>query len=371
MMNLENSDAYLSIERRKAMDSSAITTETMSGGSLQSTMLMPAVKQEEADREEDVRVNKRCWRCSLSRRHLRRQSSSSVLHIRKNRLICYIIIGIISTIATVDHLRTFVINERALLTQMGRQRYRTRRRDKNKARFCDETDEPKLWKLFTSGWRSLSTCEEFDLSLRRTKLGDNGVKRLMSQLGSKKYANGKRRGKLRVLNLQRQGITRRGAGYISRWLSADPLEVNADTAHVVDLDRIPTAASASIFINLEGNPIGLLGFKDLQRAVDKARINGIKVVIVGGGGADDSPKHSNLDTQHVVKVGPITYRKTRVAMEPWRLPVPLIKKISGKDRPFVRGFKIVVVLFVGFAIGRTTAATRLPYRLAIVRNDVQ
>ncbi|KAK1743562.1 hypothetical protein QTG54_006183 [Skeletonema marinoi] len=277
MMNLENSDAYLSIERRKAMeDSSAVTTETMSGGSLQSTMLMPAVKQEEADREEDVRVNMRCWRCSLSRRHLRRQSSSSVLHIHKNRLICYIIIGIISTIATVDHLRTFVINERALLTQMGRQRYRTRRRDKNKARFCDETDEPKRWKLFTSGWRSLSTCEEFDLSLRRTKLGDNGVKRLMSQLGN-------------------------------------PLEVNADTAHVVDLDRIPTAASTSIFINLEGNPIGLLGFKDLQRAVDKARINGIKVVIVGGGGADDSPKHSNLDTQHVVKVGPITYRKTRVA----------------------------------------------------------
>ena len=174
-----------------------------------------------------------------------------------------------------------------------------------------------------------------------------------------------------MLNLQRQGITRRGAGYISRWLSADPLEATPATAHVVDLDRIPTAASTSIFINLEGNPIGLLGFKDLQRAVDKARINGIKVVIVGGGGADDSPKRSNLDTQHVVKVGPVTYKRTRVAMEPWRLPVPIMKKVFGEDRPFVRGFKALVVLCVGFAIGRATAAMKLPYRLAIVRNEIQ
>ncbi len=370
MLSLENSDAYLSIERRKAVeDRSAIKTEAVSEGS-QSTMLA-AVKQEEADKEEDVGVNKRCWRCSLSNRYLKKQNSSSVLHIHKNRLLVYIVIGIISTIATVDHLRTFFINERALLTQMGRQRYRTRRRDKIKARFCDETDEPKLWNLFSSGWRNLSTCEEFDLSLRRTRLGDNGVKRLMSQLGRKEYANGKRRGKLRVLNLQRQGISRRGAGYIARWLSTDPLEVTAKTAHVVDLDRIPTAASTSIFINLEGNPIGLLGYKDLQRAVDKARINGIKAVIVGGGGADDSSKKSNLDTQHVVKLGPITYRKTRVAMEPWRLPVPIMKKILGEDRPFVRGLQVVVVLSIGFAIGRASAAMRLPYRLSIVRNDVQ
>ena len=373
MFRFENSDAYLSIERKKAMEedvSSSITKKRVSGS------VIGAVKQEgEADdREEDVRVNKRCWRSTLSprgylsRRHLKRQKS--VLHIRKKHLIGYVIIGIICTIAIFDHVQTFVIDERALLTQMGRERYRTRRRDKIKAKFCDETDEPKL-NLFSSGWRYLSTCEEYDLSLRRTKLGDNGVKRLMSQLGRKEYANGKRKGKLRVLNLQRQGITRRGAGYISRWLSADPLEVTAATAHVVDLDRIPTAASTSIFINLEGNPIGLLGFKDLQRAVDKARINGIKVVIVGGGGADDSPKKSNLDTQHVVKVGPVTYRRTRVAMEPWRLPVPIMKKILGEDRPFVRGLKVVSALCVGFAIGRATASMRLPYRLAIVRNDIR
>lgn len=364
MLSLENSDACSSIERRKAVEhKSAINKDAVSG--------VAAVKQEEADKEEAVGVNKRCWRCSLSNRHLKKQNSSSVLHIHKNRLLLYTIIGIISTIATVDHLHTFVINERALLTQMGRQRYRTRRRDKIKKRFCDETDEPKLWNIFSSGWRSLSTCEEFDLSLRRTKLGDNGVKRLMSQLGRKEYANGKRRGKLRVLNLQRQGITRRGAGYIARWLSADPLEVTAKTAHVVDVDRIPTAASTSIFINLEGNPIGLLGFKYLQRAVEKAKINGMKVVIVGGGGADDSSQKSNLDTQHVVKVGPITYRKTRVAMEPWRLPVPIMKKILGEDRPFVRGMQVIAVLSLGFAIGRASAAIRLPYRLAFVRNDIQ
>ena len=350
--------------------SSAVPNKRMSGS------VLGAVKEEgESDREAgNVRNKRRCWSSFypgdyLSRRHLTRQKSG-MLHIRKNNLIVYIIIGMICTIAAVDHLRTFVIDERALLTQSGRERYRTRRRDKIKAKFCDETDEPRL-NLFSSGWRYLSTCEEYDLSLRRTKLGDNGVKRLMSQLGRKEYANGKRKGKLRVLNLQRQGITRRGAGYISRWLSADPLEVTPATAHVVDLDRIPTAASTSIFINLEGNPIGLLGFKDLQRAVDKARINGIKVVIVGGGGADDSPKRSNLDTQHVVKVGPVTYKRTRVAMEPWRLPVPIMKKVFGEDRHFVRSFKALVVLCVGFVIGRATAAIRLPYRLAIVRNEIR
>lgn len=330
----------------------------MMPGSCQSTMISAALQHLETDKEEDdARVNKRRnWRDSFSRRHLTK---------RENRLSHYIIICIIFTIGTVDTLRTFIINERALLTQMGRQRHRTRQRDKHKARYCDERDEPKPWQLFTSGWRSLSTCEEFDLSLRRRKLGDNGVKRLMNQLGRKEYANGKRRGKLRVLNLQHQGITRRGAGYISRWLSADPLEVNVDTAHVVDVDRIPTAASTSIFINLEGNPIGLLGVKDLQRAVEKARINGIKVVIVGG------DEQNTLRTQHEVKVGPVTYRKTLVTMKPWRLPVPLIKKISGKDRPFVLMVKAVVVFCVGLVVGRATVAMRLPYRLAIVRSDVQ
>jgi len=365
MLSFENSDAYLSMQRRKAMEDN---DKKMMPGSCQSTTFSAAVKQFETDQKEiDARVNKRRnWRCSFSRKHLTKQNS--MLYIHKNRLTCYIIIAIIFTIATVDRLRTFIINERALLTRMGRQRHRTRQRDKHKARYCDETDEPKPWKLFTSGWRSLSTCEEFDLSLRKRKLGDNGVKRLMHQLGRKEYANGKRRGKLRVLNLQHQGISRRGAGYISRWLSADPLEVNADTAHIVDVDRIPTAASTSIFINLEGNPIGLLGFKDLQRAVEKARINGIKVVIVGGGGADEQ---SNVGTQHEVKVGPVTYRKTRAAMKPWRLPVPLIQNISGKDRPFARMVNVVVVFCVGFVFGRATVSMRLPYRLAIVRSVVE
>jgi hypothetical protein len=310
-------------------------------------------------------------RCStfFRRTALRRQGSSGIVVISKKNLIYYTIIFIIFVMATVDHLSTFIINERALLTKIGRQNYRTRQRVKRKARFCDETDEPKPWQIFTSGWRSLSTCEEFDLSLRRHKLGDNGVKRLMNQLGRKEYANGKRRGKLRVLNLERQGITRRGAGYISRWLSADPLEAGVDTAHVVDVDRIPTAASTSIFINLEGNPIGLLGIKDLQRAVEKARINGIKVVIVGGGSVNDSSRHgNNLDTRHVVKVGPVTYSNTRVAMAPWRLPVPFMEKISGKDRLFVRVVKAVVIFCVGLTLGRATAAMRFPYRLAFVRN---
>lgn len=295
--------------------------------------------------------------------------SSYTVKIDKTRLIYYCIISIIFIMTTVDRLRTFIINERALLTQMGRERYRTRRRVLRKSRFCDETDEPKPWQLF-SGWRSLSTCEEFDLSLRKNKLGDNGVKRLMNLLGRKEYANGKRRGKLRLLNLQRQGITRRGAGYISRWLSADPLEVDnakITARYVVDVDRIPTAASTSIFINLEGNPIGLLGFKDLERAVDKARINGIKVVIVGGGSGTADGK---LETQHVVKVGPVTYHKTQVTMKPWRLPVPLIEKILGSDRPFIRMVKVVVVFCLGFTAGRATSMVRLPYRLAILRNDV-
>ena len=108
--------------------------------------------------------------------------------------------------------------------------------------------------------------------------------------------------------------------------------------------------------------------KDLQRAVEKARINGIKVVIAGGGSVNDSSRHgNNLDTRHVVKVGPVTYSNTG-AMAPWRLPVPFIEKISGKDRLFVRVMKAFVIFCVGLTLGRATAAMRLPYRLAFVRN---
>ena len=88
MLSLENSDAYLSIERRKKAveNRNATNKDAVSGGS--QSMLLAAVKQEEADKEEAACVNKRSWRCSLSNRHLKKQNSSSVeLHIHKNRLL--------------------------------------------------------------------------------------------------------------------------------------------------------------------------------------------------------------------------------------------------------------------------------------------
>ena len=101
---------------------------------------------------------------------------------------------------------------------------------------CDETDKPKLWRLFNSGWHSLSSCVEYDLSLRR-RLGDEGVRHLVYQLGRKEYATRDHQGQLKVLNLERKGITRRDARYLARWLSVDPVEADGKTADLVDVVR--------------------------------------------------------------------------------------------------------------------------------------
>ena len=284
--------------------------------------------------------------------------------IRKRALFLYSLLFLAfltGLLAFVDTLRTFVINERALLTSRGRERHRNRRRAYDRTKRCDETDEPVPWRLFHSGWRSLSSCVEYDLSLRRRPLGDNGVKRLVNLLGRKEYAQRGRRGQLRVLNLQRQRITRRGAGYLARWLSVDPLgpeEGNA-TGSELDVDRLPTAAARSIFINLEGNPIGLLGVKDLERAVDKARLNGVRVVIIGGGSPSDAMERrrggqGGGGAAHVVKLGPIEYTHKSVEMPPWRLPVPIVRKFNERmrDNPLSPSLKVLVVLLIGFAVGR-------------------
>ena len=279
------------------------------------------------------------------------------------------LICIIASIAAIDTVKTFFITERALLTVKGRERRRIRRRAYDREKICDETDEPNLFNGGILGWRKLSSCVEYDLSLRRQPLGDKGVKKLVYLLQRKEYATDKRPRRLRVLNLQRQGITRRGAGYLARWLSVEPIEATDKTADLVDVDRMPTAASRSIFINLEGNPIGLLGVKDLERAVDKARINGIRVVIVGGGSSSDRTKGRG---QHVVKFGPVEYTRTVIEMPPWRLPVPMMKKINDKieDHYILPSVKMIVVFGLGVALGRMLAAMNIPYRLVLVRTGM-
>ena len=279
--------------------------------------------------------------------------------IRKRTLALYTLLFLAlltGLLVFVDALRTFVISERALLTSRGRERHRMRRRAYDRTKRCDESDEPVPWKPFHSGWRSLSSCVEYDLSLRRRPLGDKGVKRLVNLLGRREYAERGRRGQLRVLNLQRQGITRRGAGYLARWLSVDPIdpEDGESSGLVLDVDRLPTAASRSIFINLEGNPIGLLGVKDLERAVDKARLNGIRVVIIGGGSPSDAVERrrggqGGGGAHHMVKLGPIEYTRKSVEMPPWRLPVPMLKKFNERvrDNPILPSIKVLAVFFGG------------------------
>ena len=275
---------------------------------------------------------------------------------------------------TVGAVRSFVIDERALLTRRGRERRRTKRRHHHKVRLCDETDEPKRW--LAQGWRRLSSCVEYDLSLRRRPLGDAGVRRLTRLLGRGEYATRDWSGRLRVLNLERQGVSRRGAGYLARWLSVDPIPADHSTAaDLVDIDRIPTAAHRSIQINLMGNPIDVLGVKHLERAVEKARINGVKVVIVGGGSASDIPGGKKGKEggghEHVVKVGPVEYKRKSVAMPPWRLPVPWHQKMREKatSNAILPGVIMSVTLGIGVVIGRATAWLQLPYRLGIIHVD--
>ena len=202
------------------------------------------------------------------------------------------------------------------------------------------------------------------LSQRRRPLGDNGVWRLVRKLTRKEYAYQNRQGKLKVLNLQRQGITRHGAGYIARWLSVDPIR-DKRNRNLVDVERLPTAANRNIFINLEGNPIGYLGVKDLERAVEKARLNGIKVKIVGGGSIVDSSKRGGV----TIKLGPIEYTRRAVEMKPWRLPVPMVRKILERITPQSRSRKAVVYFLLGLVFGRLTTYIELPYRVVIVRRQ--
>lgn len=316
---------------------------------------------------------------------LSRGDSSAILlpavRIRTRTAVLYSVILLVFVVATVDTMRTFVhdfvIHERALLTSRGRERFRARRRTYDRLRMCDETDEPTFARWWwRGGWRALSSCVEYDLSLRRRPLGDEGTRRLVRLLGRREYAARNVRGRLRALNLERQGITRRGAGYLARWLGVDPEEADEGTAGTVDVERLPTAASRSLFVNLRGNPIGPLGVKVLERAVDKARINGIKVVIVGGG---ESFAHGLLGASgrrqtgrhvHMVKLGPIEYTRKAVEMQPWRLPVPWHQRLMEKveARSIASSAKALIVFCVGFAIGRASVGT-IPYRLMIVRDD--
>jgi len=288
------------------------------------------------------------------------------VQVRRRTFLFWAIVAIVSTLITIDSLRTFVVDERALLTQRGRQRRRTRRRKYRKQRLCDEGDEPRPFNVFAN-WRRLSSCVEYDLSLRRRQLGDTGVRRLVGHLGRREYASEKHKGQLRVLNLERQGITRRGAGYLARWIASDPLELGS-TKGLVDVERIPTAAATSIFINLEGNAIGPLGVKDLERAVEKARVNGIKVVIIGGGSTSDMPEGGKAE--HVIKLGPLVYTRKALEMKPWRLPVPLRERLVAKAKsqplPFVT-LQVVLAFFVGLAVGRISRWGDLPYRIVVLK----
>ncbi|EJK67859.1 hypothetical protein THAOC_11044, partial [Thalassiosira oceanica] len=200
------------------------------------------------------------------------------------------------------------------------------------------------WRYLAPGWQD-PYPEEFGRSVRhdldclcrrhgrhderRRPLGDNGVWRLVRRLTRKEYAYEHRQGKLKVLNLQRQGITRQGAGYIARWLSVGPIR-DEKNRNLVDVERLPTAAHRNIFINLEGNPIGYLGVRDLERAVESARLNGIKVKVIGGGSVIDLSKRGGGFLQaSTIKLGPIEYTRRAVEMKPWRLPVVLHYSMDG------------------------------------------
>ncbi len=107
-------------------------------------------------------------------------------------------------------------------------------------------------------WKQLSSCVEYDLSLRKHQLGDAGVRRVVSLLERKEYATKYWNGQLRVLNLERQGITRRGAGYLARWLGVDPLVADSPVFVVCDVDRMRLAAHLSVYLHLDAMPICIL-----------------------------------------------------------------------------------------------------------------
>mmetsp|Transcript_31947 Transcript_31947/g.68068 ORF Transcript_31947/g.68068 Transcript_31947/m.68068 type:complete len:191 (-) Transcript_31947:20-592(-) len=147
--------------------------------------------------------------------------------------VMYATVFLVLFVPTADSLRTFlkdfIIHERALLTLSGRERFRTRPWDYDRTQLCKKNYEPKMWlrpfrPFFNLGRCSLSSCVEYNLSLRRRPLGDEGMRRLVGLLVRREYDTRDLHGQLRVLNLKRQDITRRGAGYLACWLSVGPVK---------------------------------------------------------------------------------------------------------------------------------------------------
>lgn len=109
--------------------------------------------------------------------------------------------------------------------------------------------------------------------------------------------------------------------------------------------------------------------KDLERAVSKARANGIKMTIFGGGSTSDAPEGGKAD--HVFKLGPLIYQRKALEMKPWRLPVPsmerLVAKAKSRPLPFMT-LQVLIAFLTGLVVGRLSH-WNLPYRIKIVRQD--
>ena len=225
---------------------------------------------------------------------------------------------------------------------------------------CNEKHEPKWWKI----WRKAShlrTCVEYDLSLRLRPLGDKGVRSLTSDLSAKDiYFPKDTPGRLRKLDLARQRITRRGAGYLARWIS--PLE-----------DGSTAAIASHIHINLEGNPISISGRKLLERAVDEARLEGIFVFITGGGPITEPGGRRGFV---MAKLGPLELsEKPNVDIEYWRIPVSRWEKNFGRIRSLRMQVMLSLILgiLVGLSVRTGTVSSYFekifPYRPALVHRD--
>lgn len=363
----------------------------------EATAAQPILKKSILD-DESEQEKRRKWsdfRLRFSGKFGRRGSFIQLPAVRiktRGLILIAALFTAILCVATIDALRTIVVEERLLLTSRGREARRNRRRTENREQLCDERDEPGLWRVLVPdfvakpGWKRLASCVEYDLSLRKRPLRDVGVRRLVRLLSRDEYATGEYASRLRVLNLERQGITRRGAGYIARWLSADPVqppggdgnENTTSSDYLLDVDRIPIAAFRYIYINLEGNPIGALGVRDLERAVNKARVNGIRAVVIGGGSSSDvvfrgggrglGGKPAGNLHQHVFKLGPIEYSRKSVEMPPWRLPVPWHDLLRARFRTGGLVVLFSLVAFVlGVAVGRWTSESSVLYRIAVAR----
>ena len=101
--------------------------------------------------------------------------------------------------------------------------------------------------------------------------------------------------------------------------------------------------------------------------MSKARANGIKVTIFGGGSTSDAPEGDKAD--HVLKLGPLIYQRKALEMNPWRLPVPLMERLMAKFRSFpFMTLHVLIAFLIGLVIGRLSQ-WNLPYRIKIVRQD--